>query len=365
MLKKLTPFALAAALIITLMLSAWAQERPLSAQEQYPYGSAAFDRFVRDSSAWSAEKGSKPDDFYKTFDAAARKVGENSRADGLAQKGVVGYLTAEKARIAGITAPADKAAAQTELSATVFRIVKKALPAFSLDRGFEFTSAAKSNERQCLLQAVLAAGMLQKAGVPAGIAMVWKSERGEISNLGHCIAVVRLADGNDRILDISSDRHTNFIPDLPHQGLFLADAKGDGYRFVEPQFDAARRITAYKLTGTGKRTPTDTIALLDAAFVRSQFYYYRGERASGHLIWSPVEPATLPRSADALTRSIQICPQNPLAMYMLGKVLVWQGKAADAQPRFVEAHRLYRAQGRVPDSAQEVYALEKTMQAKQ
>ena len=301
----------------------------------------------------------------KTSTPPPAKLGKTPAPTGLAQKGVVGYLTAEKTRLAAITAPADKAAAQTELSATVFRIVKKALPAFSLDRGFEFTSAAKSNERQCLLQAVLAAGLLQKAGVPAGIAMVWKSDRGEISNLGHCVAVVRLADGNDRILDISSDRHTNFVPDLPHQGLFLADAKGDGYRFVEPQFDDTHRITAYKMTGTGKQTPTDTIAFLDNAFVRSQFYYYRGERASGHLLWSPVEAATLPRSADALTRSIRACPQNPLAMYMLGKVLVWQGKAADAQPRFVEAHRLYRSQGRVPDSAEEVYVLEQTMQAKQ
>ena len=199
--------------------------------------------------------------------------------------------------------------------------------------------------------------MLQRAGVPAGIAMVWKSDRGDVSNLGHCVAVLRLADGNDRILDLSSDAKTEWIPDLPHQGLFLADATG--LKFVEPQFDKTNRILAYKLTGTGKSVKPSAIRPLSAAFVRSQFYYYRGERAPGHVIWDPVEQSSLPRAVDALTRSLKECPENPLSTYMLGKVLAWQGKKEEAQLRFVDAHRLYRAQGRVPDSAQEVFALER------
>jgi len=353
----------ALALILCLTHPANAQERTLTTSEQFAYGSSAFDRFVRDSYAWTNVPAGDIPPFYKAFDTGSRKVAEDARATGLSEKGVSAYLTSEKARISAISDVTKRAAAQTELSATIFRVVKKALPLFSLDRGFEFTSATELRERQCLLQSVLAAGMLQKAGVPAGVAMVWKSERGAISNLSHVVAIVRMADGADRVLDISSDRKTKFVPDLPHQGLYLSDG-ANGYRFVEPQYDDSHRITAYRLTGTTQEVKPESMRPLDTSFIRSQFFYYRGERAGGHLIWSPLDPRSLTISVDAFTRSLKECPQNPLTTYMLGKVLAWQGKNAEAQNQFVAAYRLYRAQGRVPDSAQEVYALEASQQAK-
>ena len=358
-----TGIALTAAVLLFAapMAHGQSQGRALTSAEQYPYGEAQFTHFVRDSYQWSVGSGDGYAEFYKSFDASARQAAAESHANGLSTQGIDGYLKSEAKRIARIASPSDRAAAQTELATTVFRIVKKAMPRFSLDRGFEFPATVRVGERQCLLQSVVAAGLLQKAGVPAGIAMVWKSERGGVSNLGHCIAIVRLADGADRTLDLSSDAKTKFVPDLPHQGLFLADASG--YRFVEPQYDSTRRIQSYLLTGTGKTVKPSEMRLLDTAFVRSQFYYYRGERAPGHLIWNPLVPESLPRAVQALNRSIQECPQNPLSMYMLGKALAWQGKKDEATAKFVEAHRLYRSQGRVPDSAEEVYSLERVAQA--
>jgi len=200
---------------------------------------------------------------------------------------------------------------------------------------------------------VLVAGLCQRAGVPVGVVMVWKGDTGEVSNLGHCVALARFADGTDRIYDVS----THNRPDVPHQGLYLADGSG-AYQFVMPVFGKDRAILTYAKVG-GKAISPTAARTLDTAFLRSQFDYYRGERAPGRLLWKEKNADSLAKAATALTRAVNECPKNPLATYMLGKVLAWQGKDAAAQQRFAEAHRLYRAAGWVPDSAEEVYALER------
>jgi hypothetical protein len=125
-----------------------------------------------------------------------------------------------------------------------------------------------------------------------------------------------------------------------------------------PIYGKDRAILTYATVG-GKAISAADARTLDTAFLRSQFDYYRGERAPGRLLWKEKNADSLAKAATALTRAVTECPKNPLATYMLGKVLAWQGKDAAAQQRFAEAHRLYRTSGWVPDSAEEVYALER------
>jgi hypothetical protein len=318
--------------------------RPLTVGEQYPYGGRAFDVFVRDSYALTPDGKDTPD-FYAWFDRFARTYWDAPHING--------WLDKKKQEIAASDTTAERAKREREVVYQAFRLVKHSLPRFSLDRGFEFTNAVKSGERQCLLQSVLVAGLCQRAGVPVGVVMVWKGDTGEISNLGHCVALARFADGSDRIYDVS----THNRPDVPHQGLFLADATG-AYRFVLPVYGKDRAINGYRAAAGGDFINPGDARTMDSGFLRSQFDYYRGERAPGRLIWKAKSPESVAKAATALTRAVNECPKNPLATYMLGKMLSWQGKDDAARQRFADAHRLYRAAGWVPDSAEEIIALE-------
>ncbi|MDX1933648.1 MAG: hypothetical protein SFU56_13710 [Capsulimonadales bacterium] len=329
--------------------------RPLLPKERFPYGSEVFTAMIDDSYRLAPDGRTLPE-FYGFYRDRVRQAAERTRIPALATVSLEEYLNREGQRIAGIRSPEERLRAELELSDGVFRIVKKSITRFSLDRGFEFAGVVRTGERQCLLQSVLVAGMLQKAGLPAGVVMVWKGETGEASNLGHCVALMRHCDGTDRILDVS----THNVPDLMHRGLYLCNPQNSGYLFVEPVFDAGtRRIREYLPVKGGRTIPAHQVRPLTVSFLRSQFDFYRGERAPGRLIWKQATPEALERSAQALERAVRTCPQNPLATYYLGRVRARQGQEQAARQRFAAAFRLYEMQGWVPDSATEVYALAK------
>ncbi len=220
--------------------------------------------------------------------------------------------------------------------------MKAVIPKFSLERGFEFANTVRLGERQCLLQSVLISGVLQQLGLRSGVAMVWRNERGQESNLGHVVTVLRLTGGRDVLVD-ASDKS----PFMRHQGLLVRDTAGPGapYRFVRPRYADDDTITAYT-AGKDVLGPAK-VGLLDAAYVRSQFDYYRGERAPGGFI-GPSTPEGLTRSARFLERAVKLSPANPLATYVLGHVYRKQGRLELARRQYELAGRLYRAAGHVP-----------------
>ena len=114
------------------------------------------------------------------------------------------------------------------------------LPKFSLDRGFEFHHAVGNRERQCFLQSVLMAGLLQRMGAEAGVVMIFKSQLGQTSNLGHAAVVLKLSSGRDVIVDASDP-----TPFIPHQGVF---ARVSGYRFLTPVYAMdSPQIVSYRV----------------------------------------------------------------------------------------------------------------------
>jgi len=54
-------------------------------------------------------------------------------------------------------------------------------------------------------------------------------------------------------------------------------------------------------------------------FIQSQFWYYRGERAPGGLLAEKSDDGW-PRRRTRCAPSVRLCPKNPLAVYMLGRV---------------------------------------------
>jgi tetratricopeptide (TPR) repeat protein len=301
----------------------------------YPFDSSVFAQFVTDSNraaprvgadhfaAWWRERFQQfkhPDLPGATLDAALEARRQELRA-----------VVNQKAR--------DKLELRT--AAALHALVKRLIPKFSFEYGFEFTNLVSLLERQCLSQSVLIAAMLQEAGVNAGTVMVWQSQSGEESNLGHVAVLLRLSGGRDVIID-ASDR----TPVMRHLGIY--GFVGGKLSFVKPIFLNDASISSYKVLKTSRTIPAKAFQTLSVAFLRSQFYYYRGERAKNGFASVHSTRAGLEASAKSLIQSIALEPENPLAQYVLGHVYRRLGKLEAAKTQYTKGYALYQAQGYVP-----------------
>ncbi len=287
----------------------------------FPYGGPTFDAFVKDSYRVAGRK--DPNEFYRTMDARAKAAGLPSWNEWARKNRATG--DPQQARVAG---------------EAVWKRIKKTITKFSLDRGFEFVNVTTTNERQCYLQSIIVAGELQKAGYNAGVAMVWANRKGQTSNNGHAVAMVRTKKG-DVVIDCSEP-----YPVEVHQGLFMRH--GNGYMFVRPNYDADGWIRSYSWADGGNDKPL-SVQLLDLPFLQSQFDYYRGERALGGVIAKVKTPAGLAASERFYRKSLAECPANPLTRSMLVRTLTLEGKTQEAQAQRAKALNQYAAYGWTPN----------------
>jgi hypothetical protein len=288
----------------------------------FPYHGATFNEFVKDSYRVAGRK--DLEEFFRTMDERGKATGIGTWADWSATHKANG--SPEQAREAG---------------AEVWKRIKKTITKFSLDRGFEFVNVVTTNERQCYLQSIIVAGELQAAGYNAGVAMVWSNPKGQTSNNGHAVAVVRTG-AKDIVVDCSEPQ-----PFEVHKGLFMQ--LGNGYAYLEPQYDADQWITGYRVVGTGQTVEPSKLRCLDLAFLNSQFDYYRGERALGGVIAKEKTQAGLAASERFYRKSLKECPANPLTRAMLVRTLVLEGRTAEAEAQRQKALTEYAAYGWTPD----------------
>lgn len=312
----------------------------------YPYGSQRFTRFIEESYAHANQ--SNPDEFYRWMDKAYDNT--KFRYPGKESLDLNSLLSAEKQELDAISDPAKKTYAEIQLGAWVHRYIKTVIPKFSLDRGFEFTNTVALGERQCFLQSVLIAGLLQDMGVNAGVVMVYKNLEGQETNNGHAVTLVKLPDGHDIIVDASEPE-----PFARQRGLFVR--VGD-YRYVDPIYEKdSSKIGSYTLAGSRGRVSPSSVSTLDYDFLRSQFWYYRGERTSGGIISASKTRTGLQESERHLLTSVKICSQNPLSVYMLGRTYYAEGKKTLSRKSIGDAYRLYSRFGWVPQGEIEYLAL--------
>jgi hypothetical protein len=313
----------------------------------YPYGSEAFSRFVADSYKEIPSSSVEPfalwlEETYTRTPQAWLRGSEGS---------TLGQALAERRRVLQtVRDPQRRTRLEIETGAWLHRAIKTMIPNFSLGRGFEFANTVRFGERQCLLQSVLIAGLLQAAGIDAGVYMVWKNPLGKESNNGHAVTVIKLSDGRDILVDASARE-----PFMRHRGVFAVDQIRRSYRFVEPHYDSDGAITRYRIAAGDRALPPADVRSLDTPFLRSQFYYYRGEHAPGGLLGRPATSHGLAASARLLERAEQISPQNPLAVYVLGHVYRKQGRIAAAKAQYLRGYRLYEAFGYVPPGPRSAY----------
>ena len=337
--------SLAALLSITpAVLAVPAAVIPSQVGPQFAYAGAAFDEVAQASYRTVGLRGSFEAWLAKAYQERGVTLGSGT-----------GSLDTDLgARAAAIQAASGEARVRLErdTAAWAHTFIKKAVPKFSLERGFELANVVKTGERQCLAQSFVITGLLQRAGMRAGIVMVWANPEGKESNLGHMVSTVRLSSGTDLMVDASDP-----TPFVRHQGLLLK--VGDGYRFVKPQYAADDSILRYTQADSAAVLNVRDTAPLGLGYIHSQFDYYRGERAIGGFLGTGVgkaTPAGLAQSAMYLRRAVQDEPLNPLANFVLGHVLARQGQLALAKAQYQKANALYQQEGHVPSGVQTAIA---------
>ena len=296
---------------------------PFIQERSFPYQGTTFNSFVSDS--FKVAGSGQASDFYDWFDQQ------------LTAK--VGKTWPEWIEETSKSAKAHPRATGEELH----RLIKKTITKFSLDRGFEFFYTVSKGERQCFLQSILIAGILQRAGLDAGVAMVYRNIAGEPSFNGHAVCVLNLGNGRDILVDASEP-----MASPKHVGLFLYDSVRKRYQYVEPRYQG-EEIVSYRRADDGTTISVGDAKMLDIPFLESQFDYYRGERAIGGILASEPTDEGLKASAGFFGKSIQECPNNPLSVYMLGRTYAKLNKHSEAKKEYESAMGLCEAYGWVPN----------------
>jgi tetratricopeptide (TPR) repeat protein len=313
--------------------------------DRYAYGSAQFTNFVSES--FKLNKAGSPKRFYDWMEQAYQE--SNSPYPGTEGLKFSQALKVRRTALAASKDPKAKAEEEIEFAAWTHKLIKLTIPRFSLDRGFEFSNVVTLGERQCFLQSVLISSILQDAGMDAGVVMVFQNPKGQYSNNGHAVCLLKLPDGRDTIVDAS-----NKDPFPDHKGLFV---RTTDYVFVHPVYEPDSKTIASYMAVAGKPLETSTIKTLDLNFIHSQFWYYRGERVDGGLVVGIRSNQGIDAAQKAFRTSVHYCPKNPLAVYMLGRTYLAQGDTQTAKETLTRAFHLYEAFGWVPDGPKQYLAL--------
>jgi hypothetical protein len=325
-------------------------------QNKYPYHGKEFNAFVSES--YTLNKKGEPEIFYKWIEEAYKR--NITPAPGKEHFTLEDVLKEKQKEFEAVSDIKLKTEGETKLAAWLHKLIKTIIPKFSLDRGFEFYNVTAFNERQCFLQSVLIAGMLQSAGVDAGTVMIYKNLKGEPSNNGHAAVLVKLPDGHDVIVDASDPE-----PFQRQQGIFAFMYAGQ-YIYADPVYEnSTPTIIGYKTPWGGRQIDIPRIKTLGLDFINSQFWYYRGERVPGGLLSTVKTPEGLEMAKSNLQTSVNLCPWNPLAVYMLGRAYYAQGDIKDARPLLERAAVLYNKYGLLPDGPKEYLNLIRKSKRKQ
>ena len=292
---------------------------------KYELGGATFDGFVQES--FQVVGKGKPADFYAFIEKGIQASQSSSWT---------AWINLKRGELSAST---DKRATREAIAAELHRIIKRVIPKFSLDRGFEFAYTTTLGERQCFLQSVLIGSILQRVGIETGTVMVYRNPKGETSNLGHACNLVRFDETTSALVDASDPTPFN-----NHQGIFLR-VKGK-YQFIRPQFSGAHIASFW--TSKGSSEPLSAVQPLPLEYINSMFDYYRAERTPSGLLAAKPSVDGMKRSVMFLERSVRRSSQNPLAVYQLARAYLMQDRIGQAELRLRHAVRLYRSAGWEP-----------------
>lgn len=333
--------------------SAETAKAPVASDPTFPYHGTQFTQFIQTS---YKEAKKTPPDFYGWMDSAYKR--SHIRFKGKENAPTLTALLASIKQSYLATNDTEKRSLlEKQTGAYLHKLVKKTIPKFSLDRGFEFYDVIQRGERQCYLQSTLVSGMMQAAGMKAGVVMIARNDHGQETNNGHAVTLIKMSDGRDLLVDVSHKK-----PFIKQQGFMVQDAGTGNYRYVSPQYapDGGFTITGYapmEANGVSDSVSLADVRPLPNSFMVSQFDYYRGERAAGGFFAKQKTDAGMEASAKYLQRAISEDSHNPLAQYVLGRVYLRQGKPADAKKQLVVAYREYDKYGFVPQGPRDSLAL--------
>jgi hypothetical protein len=312
---------------------------PITTDARYPYDSALFDELVRES--YRVGNKAAASQFYVWLESAYEARGP--RLPGREYLRLEELLAATHRDLSAMPPGALKDETEAAICVWLHRLIQRLLPRYDLVRGFEFHNAAGYGMRQCFLQSVLMASLLQAMGLDAGVVMVYRNPAGYETNNSHATVLIKLSGGQDLLLDASYPD-----PFIRHRGLFVRCPE---YRYVDAVYEpGSPRISSYRDAERRGWIETAQVRPLDLSFIQSQFSYYRGERAEGGALAQKKTPGGLEASRRHLETSLRLCPRNPLPAYFLTQVYRAQGETERAREMRALAYRLYSQSGWVPAS---------------
>ena len=306
----------------------------------HPYGSEAFAGFVEGS--YRVTGAGSTENFSSWMEGSTLGAARAFSAGKLGSDWA-DLLERHRAALEQTKDPEERARKEMALGVWLHAMVKSALPNYDLNRGFELAYAAQRQERQCLLQSILISSLLQAMGVDAGTAMIYQNREGQYTNNTHVVVMLKLATGRDAVVDASYKETL-----VAHKGLM---AMTDGrYRYVRPVYtNDYREITAYREEPSRRMLEPKDVRPMDAAFVRSQIDFYRGERAPGGVLARATSRAGLERSVRFFESSLTHAARNPLPAYFLARTYETQGRTGDAHQQYLAARGLYSQAGWIPN----------------
>ncbi len=297
------------------------------------YAGPTFDSFVRDSFRYVSA--GNPARFYDSMEMGIESYFDEPWNS---------FINRQRGLLAVAKSPEAKRDARVAVCTEVHRMVKQLVPKFSLERGFEFAYMTTKGERQCFLQSILIAGVLQRCEIESGIVMVYRNPAGQPSNLGHCVVVVTLSHGEQVLVDASAPE-----PFIAQKGIFARYR--DDYIFLRPIFENKVFITGYRREVLPAASlPVQQVLPADITFMRSMFEYYRGERVINGVLTKNPSESGIRKSIRQLQKSVKLCRENPLALYMLGLAIEKQGKSNQWKYFYRKAKELYSRSGWVPSN---------------
>ena len=308
----------------------------------YPYKSAKMDKFIIDS--YNNTNSMDYKQFYKWMDDKFTQwLKENKKklpVNLMDKSNFTEFCSASKRELQAVKDNKKKEKAIINLCQWLHKYIKKIIPVFSLQRGYEFSNVVLFGERQCYLQSVLIASILQYMGIDAGVVMVNKNEKGVESNNGHAVTLVKISKDKLIVVDASEP-----YPFAIHQGLFL---KRDGnYIYLVPNYNTDKIIKDFN-TYNNKKVSNREVSCLNEDFLNSQFYVYRGEWVDGALHDNKKSAVGIKKANNYFKKAVEICSENTLALYFYARSFEEMGEKENAVKYFDKAYKCCVKYGFVP-----------------
>lgn len=191
------------------------------------------------------------------------------------QNGIDSFVKAlarHKSQLEAFTDLQERVVLEIATARWLHKTVRVVINRICLERNYQRAYPNSHEHQQGLLQSVLLAALMHEVGLNSGVVGVWMDQEGHLNEGSHTVALLRLANGRDLLVDAVSPE-----PFPRHKGIYIWDAQKGEYGRVETCYALDVVIVGYLRFCEGKALLPAEVAPLDLPYLYSQFARSRGE----------------------------------------------------------------------------------------